>query len=304
MPTPITGSALSAAYQNFNFLFQRGAKNTSVWHPRVAMQVPSSTEEEIYPWMQGLLNMRRWKGERKVQVLGANSYRLKNEPFEQTIGVDRTKIQNEKLGLFGSLFEQMGERRAKFPDIFVKEAIQNGHTEACWDGEPFFSNSHPIDPNRSSAGTFDNLHSLALTEANFNTVYGAMAEVADESGTPMGLTPDLLVVPMALRTTALEIVKAPLRGVTGEGSKSNVNENVVEVLVLPELASEPTAWYLMRTRGPLKPFIYQLRSDSGLVRRDSLDCDPVFNHDRNEYGVTVSAAFGYGLPCLAAKSKP
>lgn len=71
-----------------------------------------------------------------------------------------------------------------------------------------------------------------LSEDNFNQGMKMMMEFKADGGTPLNLTPDLLVVPPALRAAANEIVVAQYKA----SGASNPNYKAVDVLVTPWLA--------------------------------------------------------------------
>lgn len=303
MATPITPATLNGAFQNFNTRFEMGRTAAGVWWPRIAMEVPSGTEEEIYEWMHMVPSVRKWVGPRRVNRLATNGYRLKNDKWEETIGVARTKIEDDKLGFYAPRFEMMGLAVAKWPDQQLAKLLKNGATDLCWDGKAFFADDHPIDPNDADAGSIDNKFALALTSANFDTVYSKMQEYKSEAGEPMGLVPDTMFIPPALRAAAQKITKSEIiPSAAGTASESNYNKGIVDVVVLPELAGEDTAWYLAVTKLPVKPLIFQKREMGGLVSRTAEDSPNVFELDEYQYGVRLRAAFGYGLPYLIARS--
>jgi phage major head subunit gpT-like protein len=76
---------------------------------------------------------------------------------------------------------------------------------------------------------------VSLTTALFQAAYNAMVELKNEEGIPLGITPNLLVVHPAYTFTAKEILEADFLGVTGEGSRTNVNKGLVDLLVVPWL---------------------------------------------------------------------
>lgn len=56
-----------------------------------------------------------------------------------------------------------------------------------------------------------------------------------------------------------------------------------------------SAWYLMCTTRPVKPFIFQKRRDYSLTRKDALTDDNVFMRGEYLYGVDARVAVGTGL---------
>ena len=62
-------------------------------------------------------------------------------------------------------------------------------------------------------------------------------------------------------------------------------------------------WFLMDTRKPIKPLIYQKRSDYQFVAMTNLDDEAVFMRKRFRFGVDGRGNVGYGLPHLVYGSK-
>ena len=70
---------------------------------------------------------------------------------------------------------------------------------------------------------------LPLNKVNFDKAYDAMCAIAADGGRPLGIKPNLLVVPTNLRTSADEIVKAQRLA----NGADNTNAGLVEALVTP-----------------------------------------------------------------------
>lgn len=56
-----------------------------------------------------------------------------------------------------------------------------------------------------------------------------------------------------------------------------------------------TAWFLLDTSKPVKPFIYQPRKKPEFVQQISLDAPDVFNLKKYKFGAEARAAAGYGF---------
>ena len=144
---------------------------------------------------------------------------------------------------------------------------------------------------------------LALTAANFDTAYAAMAAYKNADNKVMGIVPDTLIVPPQLRTTAHLIAHAAfVPSTAGTATQSNPNEGVVDVLVLPELASEATTWYLACLKSPFKPLIYQNRKAPVLEMLFGPDSEHAKKTKKIVFGADCRAAFGYTLPQLMIRS--
>jgi phage major head subunit gpT-like protein len=74
-----------------------------------------------------------------------------------------------------------------------------------------------------------------LNSANYAVARTAMMQLKNQEGVPLGIRPNLLVVPPSLELAAKEILAAELLGVTGEGTKANIWRGTAELLVVPWL---------------------------------------------------------------------
>lgn len=298
---------LAAAFTGFKTLYDGGFKRAPVWWNKVAMRLPSDTESETYGWLDAVPAVRKWQGERKVRGLSTNGYRLTNEDWELTISVDRNHLMDDKVGYYAQRFQRFGRSAAKWPDQQIAALMKNGKTNKCLDGKAFFATDHPVDHLKPAGASYSNLNtSTALTRDNFNLVYATMQGYTDVDGQVMGIVPNKLFVPPMLRDEGLAIVKAGVVAVTqgsGAAAVTNVNMDLVEVVVVPELAGEDTTWYLAAVDEGDAPFIFQDRYDSGFVSRIEPTSDNVFNRKTYEYGQDWRAAFGYGMPFQCTRNE-
>lgn len=79
-----------------------------------------------------------------------------------------------------------------------------------------------------------------------------------------------------------------------EDGKANPFKGAYEVVVEPRLASR-TAWFLLDTTKPVKPFIYQERKKPVLVEQTDPQSDAVFSTKKFKFGAEARAAGGYGF---------
>lgn len=128
----------------FNASFQRGITMTETQWSRVATRVPSMTAKNEYGWLGQIPNVREWLGDRVAQAVAAHDYTVKNRDWEVTIEVDRNDIQDDNIGVYAPLFEQMGMATAAHPDQLVFEALANGFAATGYDGQFFFDTDHPV----------------------------------------------------------------------------------------------------------------------------------------------------------------
>ena len=66
--------------------------------PKVATEVPSTSDKEKYGWLGSAPTMREWEDERIPKGLLDHDYTIKNKDWESTIAVDRNAFKDDQLG--------------------------------------------------------------------------------------------------------------------------------------------------------------------------------------------------------------
>lgn len=271
---------------------------TPLWS-KVAMMVPSTTGEEKYGWLGATTRFREWLGDRVIQNVKEHDFSIKNKKWEDTVGVPRTSIADDNLGVYSPMFRQLGYDAGAHPDQLIFDLLKAGFTGICYDGQYFFDTDHPVldangvaqsvsnsgggsgtgwylldtskpikpliyqvredyqfvaldnpeDPNvfmkdeliygahgRSNVGY--GLWQLAygskqtLNAANYQAAREAMMSLKGDNGRPLGIVPNILVVPPSLEGEAKEILQAE-RNAAGA---TNIYRNTADLLVVSMLA--------------------------------------------------------------------
>ncbi len=291
----INNGTIQALRTGFNTSYRTGFTSAPTFYNQFATTVPSNTDIETYGWMTQLASMREWLGPRLVRNLGEAVYTLTNKDFELTIGVGRNQIEDEKLGIYSTLFEDMGASARKWPDQIVKTALQAGTSATTFDSVAFFASTHPLNPAGNQSNNFTG---TALSADNYATTRAAMMGYTGADGEVMGVMPNLLIVPPQLEKTARTILNADFVG----NGETNVMKGSANLLVIPQLANQATTWYLADTTRPIKPLVFQQRKAPEFVSRTDLDSDSVFHRKTFEFGVDSRGAAGYSLWFLMARA--
>lgn len=281
----VTSAALAQLRVGFSAAFNRGISNVVTMADRIATTIPSSTAENLYGWLGAIPGLKKWIGEREIQKVSDNAYSIKNEPFELTVGVKRTDIEDDNYGVYTPLMEAMGESTALHKEQRVAEAVKGGFDQKCYDGQTFYSESHKVGENICSNKTNEKLDAESFQKART-----AMMSLKNEKGQPLNLVPNVLLVPPALENTARLILEAELINGT-----TNINKGLAKVEVWPELADKPTQWHLLCTTRSLKPFIFQERKKAKFTALAKEDDENVFMRGEFLYGVDARDGVGYGF---------
>ncbi|WP_427340612.1 Mu-like prophage major head subunit gpT family protein [Caloranaerobacter sp. DY30410] len=286
----INQQTLQGIYTSFKTIFNKAFQEAKPLYTKVATVVPSSTSKESYKWLGKVPRMREWIGERVIQNLSGYDYEIKNKDFEVTVAVDRNDIEDDNIGVYRPIIEEMGNSVAMHPDELVFSLMLNGFTKTCYDGKTFFATNHK----EGKSGTQSNKGTYKLTVETYGAARAAMMSLKDDQGNPLKIVPNLLVVPPQLEGIARKILYAE----EIDGS-TNIYKGSAELLVAPELSVNPTAWFLLDTSKPVKPFIFQQRKKPKFVAMTKETDANVFFHKEYIYGADSRDNAGYGLWQLA-----
>jgi len=267
----------------------------SVWE-KIAMLVPSGGSENQYNWLSMFPRMRKWVGDKVVKSLEAFKYTIVNDDWEATVEVDRNHIEDDNLGIYAPQAQMAGYSAKQLPDEIVIGLVNDGFTNLCYDGQYFFDTDHSVAgasvANKGVAVL--SCATLAAAQASFGAARTAMKKFKNDEGQPLNTTPNILLVPPALEDTAL-VLKNNERL---EDGKQNPYKGTFEVVTDTRLTSD-TAWFLLDTTKPVKPFIYQERKKPVFVQQIDPQADDVFSRKKFKFGAEARAAGGYGFWQLA-----
>lgn len=140
----INRSTLQSAYTGFNAAFQSGLAGTTAMYASVATTVPSSTSVQEYGWLAKMPRIREWVGDRVIHALASEGYTIRNKDFELTVEVGRNDFEDDNLGIYTPLFQDLGNQAATFPDELVWPLLKSGFSTLCYDGQYFFDTDHVV----------------------------------------------------------------------------------------------------------------------------------------------------------------
>lgn len=296
----VTPPALRGLMVGFKTIFQKAFDAAPTFHEKLTTRVPSTTRAEVHGFLDRIPGMREWVGDRVLNNLVAREFTVVNKPYEATIEVDRDDIEDDTLGVYGPRLEMLGMQARKHPDYLVVDALQEGNAAECYDGQYFFDTDHPVSMDDPSMGTQSNNLNLALNGTNYGVARAAMSSFKAADGKPLAVVPTLLVVPPQLESAGRQILNSE----NNAAGATNEWKNTAELLVVPELANEPTAWYLIAAGMPVKPFLRQVRKEPEFASITDTNSESVFMKKKFRFGVDSRGAVAYGPWFLALRSKP
>lgn len=323
----ITTPNLAFLFSSVEHRFWGAFTSAPKFYDALASVIPSSTEQNVYGWMGQIPKPRIWTGSRTVHTPAPETYLVANKPIEDTLSLSRFKIEDDSYGIYLPMAGQLGTMMSKAPDYFLRDLIfaqgdfastvlQNG-----LDGGPHWSATHAVDIYDASKGTYCNDFRSGGVSVNGVTVGGALAptpyrtlweEMSNrkgQSGEPLGITPNLLVVPPQLKFVGETLLQtqffAPQAwgGTTMVGSTENVLRGSSDLKVVPEFGQFPTTWLLLDTaHGDVKPFVWQERTATEFAYRISPTDPAVFDQALYIYGALRRGAPAWSHAFLSSIS--
>ncbi len=268
----------------------------TVFYKDLATRIVSNADREVYRWLGTVPKMREWGGGRVTQGLRTESYSVDNLKYEATIEVDRDEIADDQTGQIRLRVSELAQRAATHKDFLLAQLLAAGETTGLsYDGQPFFDTAHVSGASgaQSNRLTHDSGAPESPATEDFKAALqralSAMLGFKDDQGEPMMIdaTGLVCVVPPNLLFPALESINA-----TVLGNKTNVLEGVARVVSMPWLA-DPAKWYLLKTNGIIRPFIFQDREP---IEFNALteESDEGFRREKFLYGVRARYRMAYG----------
>jgi len=288
----VNRSNLDALFVNLKTEFTKGMETADSYWAKVAMKIPSTGAFNDYAWLSKFPQMKRWIGSKNIETFKGYDYIVNNEDFEVTVEVSRNQIQDDQLGMVGTMARSAGESAKNLPDEIVAEMINGAFSLKCWDGKPFCANNHKLGGQTiNNKGTMPlDVTSAAAAEASYGLARQTMRSMKDEHGRPLAVNPNVLVVGTLLEDKAKYLMttdKFP-------NDEANIYKGSAEVVSVPWIESD-AAWFLLDTSKVMKPFIYQEREKAKFVEMTRIDNERVFMNATFLYGAEARAAGAYGF---------
>lgn len=332
----ITPANLNVFFTALDTRFWTAYSNAPTWMEQVTTTYPTGTEQWLMGWIGMLDKLRVWNGPRQTRTPAPQTYTSTVLNWELTEQIDKFKLEDDTYGIYDPTIAFMGYESKKWPDYNIRDLVEGSLVTNEYsgtiaqtgpDGVSFWNAAHPVDYYDPSKGTYVNDYGSAGTVINGITVGGAFATNAwatvwsdtaarkNESGERIGVQPNMTMVPLQMKFAASTILQSqffapPQLQNLGSGSGANAPfvgamdnpmRGATDLLVNYDLSSV-TAWYILATNKPIKPFGWVLRKAPVLIPRVSPEDPVVFDTHQFLYGVEARGVAVWSFPWLASRS--
>ena len=263
-------AAAVAKLRSLTGKFDNAVKSTVPFYPRLATIIPSDGYDEEYGMLGAVPQVREWLGARRFNTVRAAKFTLENKHWESGIEVEKTRIRDDRMAIYGPMFTNLGVRAARHPDkLLIGDLVVNATTNLCLDGQAFFDTDHSW----GDSGAQDNDKTSAIVAAAAPTVdefkaaflAAVIAMFAFKVDFGELLHDDVIVDDQAgaelLVLCPLKYWDVAQRAVTPGILINNGETNVPIASARVAKSAHITGDYfdLYRTDTPVKPYIFQAR---------------------------------------------
>lgn len=219
-----------------------------LWWDKVAKVRPSGSRREVVTWVLNTAELESQGNGGNIAYDDMTILETEFTPDYAGKGLKLKRSQFEDLDGNGIQIatewsQQISAQQAYWPQRQVTTLIKNGELAASksYDGVPFFSNAHPLNPNDLSVGTYSNLFtgvpidvSVApdVALANLQKVFGYIASIKMPNGKdPRRLRPRGILANPTLFPRAVQLTNAKfLAQAAASGGGSGDVEKLISAL--------------------------------------------------------------------------
>ncbi len=263
-------AAAVATLRSLTAKFDNRVKATTPFYPNLCSIIPSNGYDEEYGMLGSVPSIREWLADRQFHTARAAKFTIVNKLWESSISVQKTHLDDDRMGLYTTQFESLATRAARHPDkLLLGSVITMADATACLDGQFFFDTDHAW----GDSGTQDNDKTSAAATGTNPTVdefkaaaagaLTAMLSFKDDKGELLhddavmgdnGGMELLALVPLSMWEVA---TKAFMPGILIGNGETNVPIATARVVPTPHFTG--AYWDLYRLDTPFKPYIFQAR---------------------------------------------
>ncbi len=239
--------------------------STEQWAKDLGLYKPSRALKTTFPIPVSAAGYSEFKGDMKYRALFEKSLELKPKTWQDGVSELASVIEAPDFIGWSSEPAAIAAAALALHNEIIAAALEAN--DACWDGEDFFSASHPYNIFDVDTGTYDNDVAGTLAAAQLVTAKTNFRAMKAANGKPLGLRMTHLLVPAALEETARELLERDLIVESG-AAVDNRHKGTVKLVVSDELTDD-AKWYALALNKPgMHPWIVQDEGSPEEIRQD------------------------------------
>src|SRR3990172_8800394 len=104
----VSSDTLAAIRTDFEALFLESYAAYQARWQGIATELPSGSQFLDLSWLGNVPAMKEWLDEKAIEGLRRFRYQIENKDWEATLGVKRTAIEDDTLGIYRPQIQDMG----------------------------------------------------------------------------------------------------------------------------------------------------------------------------------------------------
>lgn len=249
--------------QSLSLLAKTGFLTTALkpvpdWAP-IAQMVDLTAKNQTLVDLGGAPMPTRNRGKFNAQDFIEKSLPVTAVDWELPVWISGNAVKDDQTGKLLARARAAGDNFQRHIAQTAFSALNDGDATtnygAGYDGLAMYSNSH-VDKGAQYTTVQDNLNSLTLSMANFETVRVAAALFKDDQGEFTDYNYDLLVTDPTNERTAYNITSSPEDPSTTDRARNPYNGRV-RAIQSPKL--DTGAWFLVASSETIKPILIAMR---------------------------------------------
>jgi len=256
-----------AKLRSLTVKFDNGVKSVQPFYPALCTDVPSDGADEEYGLLGNVPQVREWIGDRDFKELRGAKWTIENKLWEQSLAIAKTRIRDDRLGLYSPMLAELGKRAVKYPDTLLFNLINAAESTACFDGQFFFDTDHSWGDSDAQSNdlTYDATDHTSVTVAEFKAAYNAAVKALMEFKDDQGeyINDDIwdeslqlvIVCNHTLLQTAHDALTVSLNSTGGENKVITQRPKIIT----SARYSSTVKFDIYKVDSPLRPFIFQKR---------------------------------------------
>jgi len=277
----VNQATLSSLFVGFKKVFSDTLQSTPDKFERIGTMIPATGASTDLPLVALAGSIREWIGDRQKQNLAAYKKNVTHRKFEQTVGVARTDIEDDNVGLYKPAIAQMAVKAKEYPyDLAITRLMTDGFTVAGLDGVALFNAAHTWAGSAYTTSQ-DNLTDEALDAAAVQTGVEAMLGFRGPDAGYLGVSPTDFICATNLWSTAHELFLC-------ERNDAGASNPLYGLFDKDHIHVEPRVpsgrWAMLDCSKPIKPALHLKRTKIEFVALTNVSDENVFRRDEYEYG--------------------
>jgi phage major head subunit gpT-like protein len=272
----------------------------SAWYEPFMMMRQSTGKKEVLKWLLTTANIYESpEGSLRFDDLVTQDQEIENKDHGVGLQIQANQYKDDEFEFAGDWAAQVGASSALYPQKLLLQLLGLGETRSGYDGVPFFSGSHPVNPYNIGGPTYSNLLTASpLSATTFNSAVSRLQAFSMPNGESRALQPAYLLVGPNLRKAAMELLHASFIGATDNIFK----DYNVQPVVAPQIAGDD--WYVTaKINSRRAPFIYQEREPFLMTSYDGATQRELNVAKSMEWHLRGRMVAEFGHPFMAVKAK-